>query len=363
MEFIDLKRQYQLYKQEIHDEMEKVLSNAAFINGPALRDFESNLARHCGIKHVLACSSGTDALLVPMMAYGIKPGDEVVIPDFTFYATAEMVAFLGAVPVFVDVDPTTLNIDPNKIENKINDKTKGIIPVSLYGQCADFDAINSIAKKHNLWVMEDGAQSYGAKYKEKKSCTLTDVATTSFFPSKPLGCYGDGGAIFTNDDSLAAKMRIILNHGQKKRYEHQYVGLNARMDTLQAAILNVKLAHFDEEMDKKQLVAQRYQKNFLSKVQTPVVLPHNYSVWAQYTIRTKNRDEVIKHLSSKEIPTAVHYPIPLHRQEALSFLGVSDSDCPESVKASNEVLSLPIHPFMTNEEIDFVCDEVLSVIG
>lgn len=173
------------------------------------------------------------------------------------------------------------------------DQTKGIIPVSLYGQCADFDAINSIAKKHNLWVMEDGAQSYGAKYKEKKSCTLTDVATTSFFPSKPLGCYGDGGAIFTNDDYLAAKMRIILNHGQKKRYEHQYVGLNARMDTLQAAILNVKLAHFDEEMDKKQLVAQRYQKNFLSKVQTPVVLPHNYSVWAQYTIRTKNRDEVM----------------------------------------------------------------------
>ena len=251
MKFVDLKKQYLKYKSEIDCAIHNVIENTAFINGPDSTAFENELEEFSGAKHALGCSSGTDAIVIAMMAIGVKPGDEIIVPAFTFIATAETVAFLGAKPVFADVDPVTFNIDPESIEAKITDKTKGIIPVSLYGQCADFNEINTIAANHNLWVIEDGAQSFGAEYKSKRSCTLTNVGTTSFFPAKPLGCFGDGGAIFTDDADLAEKMRIILNHGQEKRYHHKYIGLNGRLDTLQAAATETndaeKLLSFETE--------------------------------------------------------------------------------------------------------------------
>jgi UDP-2-acetamido-2-deoxy-ribo-hexuluronate aminotransferase len=362
MEFIDLKEQYRRYKDEIHGEMEKVLSAASFIQGPAVKEFEAALAAHTGAKHAIACASGTDALMLGLMAKDIKPGDEVLVPDFTFIATAEMVALMGAVPVFVDIDRDTYNIDPTLLEKKITAKTRGIIPVSLYGQAADMDEINAVAKKHGLWVMEDAAQSYGAGYKGKKSCNISEFSTTSFFPAKPLGCYGDGGAVFTNDDELAAKIRIILNHGQEKRYHHKYIGFNGRLDTLQAAVLKVKLAHFDEEMEAKQKAASWYTERLVGKVKLQKIRDYNYSVWAQYTCAHEKREKILENLKAKGIPTAIHYPIPLHRQEAFAYLGIGDTDYPVSVESSGKVFSLPMHPFMTEDQADTVANAVKEAI-
>jgi UDP-2-acetamido-2-deoxy-ribo-hexuluronate aminotransferase len=301
------------------------------------------------------------------MAYGIKPGDEVLLPDFTFIATAEVVSFMGAVPVFVDVKEDTLNIDPVKIREKISPKTKGIIAVSLYGQCADFDRIGEIADEHGLWVIEDGAQSYGALYKGRKSCTLSEIGTTSFFPAKPLGCYGDGGAVFTDNDDFAGTIRMLLNHGQEKRYQHKIIGINSRLDALQAAILLVKLKHFDAEMEAKGRIAGEYSERLKGIVETPKVLDHNVSVWAQYTVRSKRRDEFTSALKEEGIPTAIHYPIPLHRQEAFSGYknGVSqarvsqnpaeDDGFPVSEEASRTVFSLPMHPFLERDDIERIC--------
>jgi UDP-2-acetamido-2-deoxy-ribo-hexuluronate aminotransferase len=362
MQFVDLKRQYQEYKSQIMAELERVLENTAFINGPAIAELEEQLAAHTGVKHAIGCSSGTDALILGMMGLDIQRGVEVIVPDFTFIATAETVALMGAVPVFVDIRSDTYNIDPEAVRAAITEKTVGIIPVSLYGQVADMDEINAIAEQHGLWVMEDGAQSYGARYKENKSCALSKIGSTSFFPAKPLGGYGDGGAVFTDDDELASRMRMILNHGQRKRYDHAIVGLNARLDTIQAAVLKVKLAHFDEEMDRKQQVAAWYTEALDGAVVTPTVLDHNYSVWAQYTVRVLNRSAVQAALKEKGIPTAVHYPIPLHKQDAFVNHAQHGLSVPNTEKASAEVMSLPMHPFLTKEETSIVADAIKAAV-
>jgi UDP-2-acetamido-2-deoxy-ribo-hexuluronate aminotransferase len=361
MQFVDLKKQYDLYKDEIHEEMDKVLQSSAFINGPACTELEQDLSTFCGSPYSLSCSSGTDALLLPMMAWNIGPGDEVIVPAFTFIATASMVAFLGAKPVFVDVDPVTFNLDPALIEEKITKNTKAIIPVSLYGQCADMDAINAIAAKYNIPVIEDAAQSFGATYKGRFSCNLSTAATTSFFPAKPLGGYGDGGAVFTADETLAETMGYLKSHGQVKRYHHKYVGINGRMDTLQAAVVKVKLRHFADELKMRQKVADMYTESLKNLVETPVVLEHNTSTWAQYTIRVDNRDAVQEALKEKGIPTAVHYPVPLAKQEA--FKPYDDGcDYPVSNKLSQRVMSLPMHALLTEQEIETVCTALKTIL-
>ncbi len=358
MNFIDLQEQFRRYKTEIMDEVQKVLESAQFIMGPAVADLENALAAHTGVKHAIGCASGTDALVLGLLANGIKPGDEVIVPDFTFFATAEVVAFLGAVPVFVDVDEETFNIDVRLIERRLTKRTKGIIPVSLFGQCADLDEINALAASRGLWVMEDAAQSYGASYKGRKSGSLTQLAATSFFPAKPLGCYGDGGAVFTSDDGIARTVRELLNHGQSARYKHSRLGINGRLDTLQAAILSVKLRHFDDEMKAKRRVAALYQEKLKGYVKVPEVRSHNESVWAQFTVRSPKRESIVGHLKEKGIPTAIHYPIPLHAQEVFSSMRLRDGDFPVSTRVSNEVLSLPMHPFLAEADVDLICRAV-----
>lgn len=363
MQFCDLQKQYNLYKDEIQSEINSVLESAAFINGPSVKELEAELAAFAGVKHAIACSSGTDALLLPFMAYDIQPGDEVICPAFTFIATASMVSFYKAVPVFVDVDPVSFNIDLDKIEEQITPRTKGIIAVSLYGQIPDMDRLNSIAARHGLWVLEDGAQSYGAEYKGKRSCSLSDVATTSFFPAKPLGGYGDGGAVFTDDDSLFEKMMMMRNHGQEKRYYHKYIGINGRMDTLQAAVVRVKLRHFEEELKGRRAAANYYTEGLKGFVETPVVLENRLSSWAQYTIRLDNRDAVRASLAEKGIPTAVHYPMPLPRQEAFSGLSSASDSFPVSDELAARVLSLPMHALITEEEQNEVITSLKEVLN
>lgn len=343
MEFIDLKSQYQRLKADIDAGIQRVLDHGQYILGPEVAELEGKLAAYTGAKYCITVANGTDALQIAQMALGIGPGDEVITPGFTYIATAETVALLGAKPVYVDIEPRTYNLNPALLEAAITARTKAIIPVSLYGQCADFDAINSIAAKHNIPVIEDAAQSFGATYKGRKSCNLTTVACTSFFPSKPLGCYGDGGAIFTNDDELAKVMRQIARHGQDRRYHHIRVGVNSRLDTLQAAILLPKLAVLDEEMYLRQQVAVRYNALFNQAgiTTTPYIEPHNSSAWAQYTVQVPQRSQVQAQLQNTDIPTAVHYPIPLNLQPAVAdphaLLPVGDA-------VAQKVLSLPMHP-------------------
>ena len=329
--FIDLQAQYQDYKSEIDKEVLEVMTSAQFIGGPKLAKLEEDLATYTGAKHAIGCSSGTDALLLALMALDIGPGDEVITTPSTFIATAEVIALLGAKSVFVDIDEQTYNIDPSLIESAITKQTKAIIPVSLYGQCADMDAINAVADKYSIPVIEDGCQSFGALYKGKRSCNLSTIGCTSFFPSKPLGAYGDGGAIFTSDDVLASKMRMILNHGQNERYKHKLIGINGRLDAIQAAVLNVKLTHFDAEVAKREEIGNRYTAMLQeSSVTPPVIAKENHSVYAQYSIRTTDRETLSAHLQSKDIPVAVHYPMPLHLQEAFANLGYSKGDFPLS---------------------------------
>lgn len=360
MEFCDLKKQYRLYKEEIDNAIQEVVESAHFIKGPVLKRFEKNLADYTGVKHAIGCASGTDALILPFMAWGIGPGDEVIVPDFTFIATAEMVAFAGATPVFVDVDPLTYNMTPEAFKNAITEKTKAVIPVSIFGQMADLDEIIEIAHSKDIKVIEDGAQSFGATNKGRKSCSVADCSTTSFFPAKPLGCYGDGGAVFTNDDELAEKIRIILNHGQVKRYHHSVIGFNGRLDAIQAGILNVKLSHFDDEVKLRNKAADEYNKRLKDIVITPCIKEENTSVWAQYTILVDDRDGLREYLASRSIPTAVHYPIPLSKQEA--FSDIESVDNPVTMDISGRVLSLPMHPFLTEEEIEIVCTLIVDYI-
>jgi UDP-2-acetamido-2-deoxy-ribo-hexuluronate aminotransferase len=345
MEFIDLKSQYQRLKKDIDAGIQRVLDHGQYILGPEVAELEEKLAAYVGAKYCISVANGTDALQIAQMAFGIGPGDEVITPGFTYIATAETVALLGAKPVYVDIDPRTYNVDPALIEAAITPRTKAIIPVSLYGQCADFDAINAIASKHGIPVIEDAAQSFSATYKGRKSCNLSTVACASFFPSKPLGCYGDGGAIFTNDDELAKVMRQISRHGQDRRYHHVRVGVNSRLDTIQAAVLLPKLAILDEEMSQRQNVAKRYN-TLLDQAgikTTPYVEPENQSAWAQYTIRVPQRAKVQELLKQSGIPTAVHYPIPLNKQPA-----VADSQVllPVGDQIAADVMSLPMSPLM-----------------
>lgn len=359
--FIDLQSQYLAYKQEIDREVGEVLASAQFIGGPKLQKLEQDLSAYTGAAHAIGCSSGTDALLLALMALDIKAGDEVITSPFTFIATAEVIAFLGAKPVFVDIDETTYNIDPALIEDAITERTRAIMPVSLYGQCADMDAINTIAEKHGLPVIEDAAQSFGAEYKGKRSCNLSAIGCTSFFPSKPLGAYGDGGAVFTSDAALAEKIRMLLNHGQNARYRHKLVGINGRLDAIQAAVLNIKLAHFDEEVAARHAIAQRYTDLLKeTEVVTPAVEPDRTSVYAQYSIRVSDRESLIAKLGEAGIPAAVHYPMPLHLQEAFANLGYREGDFPVSERVSNEIMSLPMSPFLTQEQQDFVVAAIRS---
>ncbi|MDG2942041.1 DegT/DnrJ/EryC1/StrS family aminotransferase [Exercitatus varius] len=349
MEFIDLNAQQQRIKAQIDAGIQKVLAHGKYILGPEVAELEEKLAAYVGAKYCISCANGTDALQIAQMALGIGAGDEVITPGFTYIATAETVALLGAKPVYVDVDPKTYNIDAAKLEAAITPRTKAIIPVSLYGQCADFDAVNAVAQKYNLPVIEDAAQSFGASYKNRKSCNLTTIACTSFFPSKPLGCYGDGGAIFTNDDELAKVIRQVARHGQDRRYHHIRVGVNSRLDTLQAAILLPKLAILDDEISARQRVAENYTRLFNQAGinSTPFIEAHNQSAWAQYTIQVGNRAEVQEKLKTLGIPTAVHYPIPLNKQPA-----VADSriNLPVGDLIAERVMSLPMHPYLTSEE-------------
>lgn len=358
--FVDLKTQYRALQPQIQERINKVLEHGQYIMGPEVRELEEKLAAYVGVKHCISASSGTDTLLIAMMALGIRPGDEVITTPFTFIATGEMIALLGAKPVFVDIDPRTYNIDPAKIEVAITARTKAIMPVSLYGQCADFDAINAIADKHGLPVIEDAAQSFGATYRGKKSCALSTIGSTSFFPSKPLGAYGDGGALFTDDDALAKLMREIRVHGQDRRYHHPRIGINGRMDTLQAAILLAKLDRFiDWEVPQRQIIGARYSELISSalsplhsaqKVITPFIDPYSTSVYAQYTIQVANRDVLINALNESGIPTAVHYPIPLHLQPVFANKGINEGAFPISETASKRVLSLPMGPDLSNED-------------
>ena len=344
IEFIDLKSQYQRLKTEIDAGIQRVLDHGQYILGPEVAELEEKLAAFVGAKYCITVANGTDALQIAQMALGIGPGDEVITPGFTYIATAETVALLGAKPVYVDIDPRTYNLDAALLEAAITPRTKAIIPVSLYGQCADMDDINAIAAKHGLPVIEDAAQSFGATYKGKRSCNLSTIACASFFPSKPLGCYGDGGALFTNDDELAKVMRQIARHGQDRRYHHIRVGVNSRLDTLQAAILLPKLAIFEEEIQLRQQVAARYttllsRSDALVAIAPPHIEPHNTSVYAQYTIRVQNREQVQEKLKAAGIPTAVHYPIPLNKQPAVADWCV---DLPIGNAVASHVMSLPI---------------------
>lgn len=345
MQFIDLAAQQARIKDKIDAGIARVLAHGKYILGPEVQELEEKLADYTGAKYCITVANGTDALQIAQMALGIGPGDEVITPGFTYIATAETVALLGAKPVYVDIDPKTYNIDPELIEAAITEKTKAIIPVSLYGQPADFDRINEIAKKYNIPVIEDGAQSFGATYKGRKSCNLSTIACTSFFPSKPLGCYGDGGAIFTNDDELATVMRQIARHGQDRRYHHVRVGVNSRLDTLQAAILLPKLEILDDEVKLRNNVAENYTRllNEMGITTTPFVDEYNLSAWAQYTIRVENRGKIQAKLKAEGIPTAVHYPIPLNKQPAVEdkIANLSLGD-----QISEKVVSLPMHPYL-----------------
>ena len=363
MKFVDLQSQFAAYESAIRAEMEEVLRTAQFIMGPKGAALEKRLAEYAGARHAVACSSGTDALLLALMAHGVSRGDEVVTTPFTFVATAEAIALTGATPVFADIDRFTYNIDPAQIEGAITKKSRGIIAVSLYGQCAEMEAIEKIAGEYGLFVIEDGCQSFGASRNGRRSCGFPHVGTTSFFPSKPLGCYGDGGAVFTSDDAVADRLRGLRNHGQWERYRHRAVGLNGRLDDLQAAVLLGKLPGFPAEVEARARIGARYSEMLGDVVGVPAVSPGNTHVFAQYTIRTHRRDELATHLQEIGVPTAVHYPIPLHLQEAFHDLGYGAGDFPESEAASREVVSLPMSAFLSGKDQDEVIRQVRRFFG
>jgi UDP-2-acetamido-2-deoxy-ribo-hexuluronate aminotransferase len=327
--------------------------------GNEVKALEENLQSFTGAKHAITCSSGTDALLLAMMALDIEPNDEIITTPFTFIATAETIAFLKAKPIFVDIDEKTYNIDASKIEAQITPKTKAIMPVSLYGQPADMEAIQAIADKHGLKVIVDGAQSFGSTFNGISDSNLGDISTTSFFPAKPLGCFGDGGAVFTNSDVLAEKIKSLRVHGQSKRYHHQYIGMGGRMDTLQCAIVDVKLKYYKKDLALRQEVAEKYTKALNDKdLVLPFVDERATSAYAQYSVRVKNRDDVQAKLKEQGIPTAVHYPMPLHLQEAFAYLGYEKGDFPISEMVSNEIMSLPMNPYLSGDEVTYISSKL-----
>lgn len=360
MEFIDLRSQYQRLKQDIDAAICRVLDHGQYILGPEVAELEERLAAYTGSRHCISVANGTDALQIALMALDVGPGDEVITPGFTYIATAETVALFRAKPVYVDIDPHTYNLNPQLVEAAITPRTKAIIPVSLYGQCADLDAINAVAERHGIPVIEDAAQSFGASYRGRKSGSLTTIACTSFFPSKPLGCYGDGGAVFTSDEELAKIIRQIARHGQDRRYHHVRVGVNSRLDTVQAAILLPKLAVLDEEIAARQRVADRYAMLLKDAgISTaPVIESFNNSAWAQYTIRVSERETVQKHLTERSVPTAIHYPIPLNLQPAVADV---HAVLPVGDKIAKQVLSLPMSAYLKDTDQDMVVEQLARI--
>jgi UDP-2-acetamido-2-deoxy-ribo-hexuluronate aminotransferase len=362
VDFIDLKTQYKRIEASVQKRINDVLGHGGFIMGPEVNELEKRLASYVGVRHCISCSSGTDALLLSLMAYGVGPGDGVFTSTFTFISTAEVICLLGATPVFVDIDPRTFNLDPVDLERKVANgrrgvyeaggvgkdiKPKGIIGVDLFGLPADYEAINEIAGKHGLFVVQDAAQSFGATHKGKKAGSLADVGATSFFPAKPLGCYGDGGAILTDNDELAEKMKSLRVHGKgKDKYDNVRIGINGRLDTIQAGILLAKLNIFDDEVASRQEVAGRYSQGLKDMLTVPHVPEGFTSVWAQYSVVTEKRTQLMAGLKEKGIPTAIYYPKPLHMQTAFSFLGYQEGSLPVSEKVSRTVFSLPMHPYL-----------------
>ncbi len=369
IQMVDLKSQYQKIKGEIDSSIQEVIDSTAFINGPAVKQFQEDLEKYLNVKHVIPCSNGTDALQVAMMALGLKPGDEVITTSFTFIATAEVVALLGLTPVLVDVDPDTFLISPEAIKKAITPKTKAIVPVHLFGQCADMEAIMNIARKHNLFVIEDTAQAIGADYifadgTRKKAGTIGNIGCTSFFPSKNLGCYGDGGAIFTNDDDLDKQLRVVVNHGMVVRYYHDYIGVNSRLDSIQAAILKTKLRHLDDYAAARRAAADYYDKAFAAcpKLKTPFRAKNSTHVFHQYTLLLNNVDraKLIEYLNSKEIPAMIYYPVPLHMQKAYLDPRYKEGDFPACEMLSKTVMSLPMHTELDEEQLKHITSSVLE---
>jgi UDP-2-acetamido-2-deoxy-ribo-hexuluronate aminotransferase len=364
MQFVDLQAQYRRIQPEVQSRIEAVLTHGRYIMGPEISELEARLAEYAGVRHCIGVSSGTDALLMAMMALGVGPGDEVITTPFTFIATGEMIALIGAKPVFVDIDPRTYNIDQHQIEAALTPRTRAIVPVSLYGQCAEMDGINAIADSHGLPVIEDAAQSFGATYRGRRSCGLSTVGCTSFFPSKPLGGYGDGGACFTNEDGLAAAMRQIRDHGQDRRYHHVCVGLNGRLDTLQAAVLLAKLSVFPEEVEARGRIGARYSELLTGLgCVTPYVESHNTSVYAQYTLAVPDRDAFAARMGERGIPTAVHYPIPLNLQPVFAEAGPPAGVLAAAEEAARRVVSLPMHPYLGDDDLQRVTDAVAFSLG
>jgi len=361
VKFIDLQSQYQQYKSDIDSAIQRVLDHGQFINGPEVKAFETQLAEFVNVKHCIGNASGTTAIQIALMALEIGPGDEIITTPFSFFATAEVILLLGAKPVYVDIDPRTYNIDPNAIEAAITAKTKAIMPVSLYGQPADFDVINAIANRYQLPVIEDAAQSLGATYKSRYSGALSTIACTSFFPSKPLGCYGDAGACLTNDDALAEKMRMLVDHGQMSRYQHVLIGLNGRLDTIQAAILIEKLKYLHDEIHLRQKVAQCYSRYLFHDIVQPYIEAHNVSAFAQYTVQVEQRDRVQTILREMQIPTAVHYPKGLHQQPATATYG--HVSYPNTERAADHVLSLPFYPSIPLETVEHVSEAINKAVA
>lgn len=368
---VDLQSQYLTIKTEIDKAIQDVIDSSAFINGPAVKGFQEDLEKYLNVKNVIPCANGTDALQVSMMALGLQPGDEVITTSFTFIATAEVIALLKLTPVLVDVDPDTFNIDPVAIEQAVTPKTKAIVPVHLFGQCAPMEKIMEIARKHHLYVIEDACQSIGADYyfsdgTRKKSGTISEIGCTSFFPSKNLGCYGDGGAIFTNDDDLAKMIRVVVNHGMTVRYYHDYIGVNSRLDSIQAAILKVKLQYLDEYAKKRRTAADFYDKAFSGnpELKIPYRYPKSNHVFHQYTLVTKDIDRkgLIDYLASKEIPAMIYYPVPLHLQKVYLDPRYNPGDFPVTEALSNSVVSLPMHTELDQEQLTYITQSVHDFI-
>lgn len=375
MQFVDLAKQLETIRTAVEERIKTVLDHGNFILGPELKELEKKLAAFAGVKHCISCSSGTDALLLPLMAYNVGPGHAVFTTPFTFIATAEVISLLGATPVFVDINPDTFNMDPEKLRQAIQDIknnkkptpqfpdgliSKGIIAVDIFGLPADYDAINNIAREHDLFVIEDAAQSFGGIYKGKMAGNLADVAATSFFPAKPLGCYGDGGAVLTNNDSLADVVESLRVHGKgQHKYDNIRIGINGRLDTIQAAILLAKLEVFGKEIEKRQEVAARYSEGLKKSVKVPHVPPGYRSAWAQYSIVSDRKKELMARLQTAGIPTAVYYPRPLHLQTAFSSLGYIEGSMPVSEKTSGTIFSLPMHPYLSTQDQDKILDCII----
>jgi dTDP-4-amino-4,6-dideoxygalactose transaminase len=372
IQMVDLISQYQKIKPAVNEAISTILETAQFINGPEVKSFQNELEDYLGVKHVIPCANGTDALQIAMMALGLKPGDEVITPSFTYIATTEVVALLGLKPVFVDVDPDTFCIDPEKLEAAITSKTKAIVPVHLYGQSVDMESIMRIADKHGVPVVEDNAQAIGSDYyfsdgSSQKTGTIGAIGCTSFFPSKNLGCYGDGGAICTNSDELAEAMRMIANHGQSKRYYHDRVGVNSRLDSIQAAVLRIKLKELDNYIEARQKVADHYDQFFaqFAQIKTPVRHARSKHVFHQYTMQLDglDRDELHAFLASKDIPSMIYYPVPAHRQKMFESFNSAATELPVTDWLTERVISLPIHTEMEQDQLDYICDAVAAFVS